>query len=409
MPVYEYRALNSRGRKVSGIITAEGPAGARLKLSQGSVFPIEVREVAEEEKPGASGSLLSRIAALSRVNPMEVTTALRQLATLVSSGLPMLDCLNGLIEQTEGRHLKRIFIQIREKVVEGNSLSGAVAAHPGVFSEIHVNMIRAGEQGGALGIILKRLADFSERRMKLKKKVEAALAYPLFLIMISTVILIFLMSFVMPKVIGIFQGMHLALPWTTRGLILVTHFMQHFWWLLVLGIGGIAGALYEWVRTETGGRMWDAVRLRVPLFGKLHHKSVVARFTRTLSILLKSGIPLVESLEISRPSMGNRIMEEAVEETAKAVGEGQNFATPLKKSGRFPPLVVQLVRAGEQSGELEEMLEKCAEVYEDDVESVIATLTSLIEPALILTMGAVVGFMVMAILLPIFDMTAGVK
>ena len=245
--------------------------------------------------------------------------------------------------------------------------------------------------------------------MKLKKKVEAALAYPLFLILISTVIVIFLMSFVMPKVISIFQGMHLALPWTTQVLILMTHFMQRFWWLVVLGIGGIAAGLYAWVKTETGGRIWDRIRLRVPLFGKLHHKSVIARFTRTLSILLKSGIPLVESLEVSRLSMGNRIMEEAVEETAKGVGEGQDFATPLKKSHRFPPLVVQLIRAGEQSGELEEMLAKSAEVYEDDVESVIATLTSLIEPAIILTMGGVVGFMVMAILLPIFDMTAGVK
>ena len=175
MPVYEYKALNNKGRKVGGIITAEGPAGARLKLSQGSVFPTDLREVAGEEEQGSTGSLLSRIPAFSRVNPMEVTTALRQLATLVSSGLPILDCLNGLIEQTEGRHLKRIFTQIREKVVEGSSLSQAVAGHPGVFSPIHVNMIRAGERGGALDIILKQLADFSEGKMKLKKKYGSSL------------------------------------------------------------------------------------------------------------------------------------------------------------------------------------------------------------------------------------------
>ncbi|MBW1943645.1 MAG: type II secretion system F family protein [Deltaproteobacteria bacterium] len=408
MPVYEYKALNKRGRKVGGIITADGPAGARFKLSQGSVFPTELKEVREKKKI-ASESLSFRIPAFSRVNPLEATTALRQLATLVSAGLPLLDCLTGLVDQIEGSHLKRIFIQIREKVVEGNSLSQAVSTHPGVFSPIHVNMIRAGETGGALDVILKRLADFSEGRMKLRKKIETALAYPLFLLLISTVIVIFLMSFVMPKVISVFEGMKLALPWSTRALILMTHFMEQFWWLVALAMVGVVGALYAWVKTEAGGLLWDRMRLRIPLFGKLHHKAAIARFSRTLSILLKSGIPLVDSLEIARLSMGNRIMEDAVKETARLVGEGQDFATPIKKTGRFPPLVVQLIRAGEQSGELEDMLAKSAEVYEEDVEMSLATLTALIEPAIILTMGVVVGFMVMAILLPIFDMTGAVR
>ena len=179
--------------------------------------------------------------------------------------------------------------------------------------------------------------------------------------------------------------------------------------VVALAMVGVAGALYAWVKTEAGGLLWDRMRLRIPLFGKLHHKAAIARFSRTLSILLKSGIPLVDSLEIARLSMGNRIMEKAVEDAAKSVGEGQDFATPIKKTGRFPPLVVQLIRAGEQSGELEDMLAKSAEVYEEDVESSLATLTALIEPAIILTMGVIVGFMVMAILLPIFDMTGAVR
>jgi len=270
-------------------------------------------------------------------------------------------------------------------------------------------MIRAGETGGALDIILKRLADFSEGRLRLRKKIETALAYPLFLLLISTVIVIFLMSFVMPKVISVFEGMKLALPWSTRTLILITRFMEQYWWLVGLAIVGMVGLVYAWVKTDAGGRLWDRMRLRVPLFGKLHHKAAIARFTRTLAILLKSGIPLVDALEIARLSMGNRIMEDSVKETARFVGEGQDFAAPIKKTGRFPPLVVQLIRAGEQSGELEEMLAKAAEVYEEDVGAGIATLTSLIEPAIILTMGVVVGFMVMAILLPIFDMTAAVR
>ncbi len=409
MPVFEYKALTKKGKRIDGILTADGPSAARLKLSQDLVFPTEIKAVKESAKKSSTKTFLPRTPRFQRINPVEVTTALRQLATLVSSGLPLLDCLNGLIEQTEQAKLTKIFTQIREKVVEGDSLSQAMAAHPAVFNQIYVNMIRAGETGGALDVILKRLADFSEKRMKLKKKIEAAMAYPIFLLMISSIILIFLMSFVMPKVIGIFEGMELTLPWSTRALMLVTHFMKQFWWLTVLGLIALFVMVSAWVKTKKGGLVWDRIRLHVPILGRLHNKAVIARFTRTLSILLKSGITLVDSLEIARLSMGNRIMEDAIKDTAKLVEEGSDFATPLKNTGRFPPLIVQLTRAGEQSGELEEMLAKGAEVYEDDVESIITSLTSIMEPAIILLMGAVVGFMVMAILLPIFDMTGGIR
>ena len=409
MPVFEYSALNRKGRKVSGIIAADGPAAARLRLSQDMIFPVEVREVKEKAKRFSAETFLSSFSVFKRINPVEVTIALRQLATLVSSALPLVECLNGLIEQTEHAQLKKIFIQIREKVVEGSSLSQAMAEHPAVFSPIYFNMVMASETGGALDIILKRLADFSEGRMKLKKKVEAALVYPIVLIMISGIILLFLMSFVMPKVIGVFQGMELALPLSTRVLILITHFLKQFWWLVCLGIVVLGLIISTWIKSDKGRRIWDKIRLRIPFLGRLHHKVVIARFTRTLSLLLRSGLVLVDSLETARLSMGNRIMEDAVKETIKFVGEGEDLATPLKRTGRFPPLVIQLIQAGEKSGNLEEMLAKAAEVYEDDVDSAISSLTSIIEPAVILVMGGIVGFIVMAILLPIFDMTGGMK
>ena len=245
--------------------------------------------------------------------------------------------------------------------------------------------------------------------MKMKKRVESALAYPLFLFMVSSIILIFLMTFVMPKILTIFHGMEMTLPFSTRVLIFVTAFLKQYWWLLLSGAAGLMVAVLSAVRTVKGRRAWDRIRLLMPLAGKLQQKTVIARFTRTLSILLKSGIPLVESLEIAKLSMDNRIMEDTITEAVRQVGEGSDFATPLKKSGRFPPLVVQLVRAGEQGGELEEMLAKAADVYEDDVETSIATLTSILEPVIILFMGLVVLFMVLAVLLPIFDMTGGVK
>ena len=408
MPVFEYKALNKRGRRIGGIITADGPAAARKKLSQDLIFPTEIREVKTEGGRSLKEGVLSRFPGFRRINPAEITTSLRQLATLVSSGLPILECLNGLIEQTEQPPLKRILTQTRERVLEGSSLSSAMGEHPAIFNQISVNMLRAGETGGALDIILRRLADFSEKRVKLKKKIESALAYPIFLLMISSIIIVFLMSFVMPKVIGIFDGMELTLPWSTRALIWMTHAMKQFWWLISLAVVSAIVLVVLWVKTESGGRVWDGIRLSFPFLGKLHHKAVIARFTRTLSILLKSGIPLVDAIEVSRLSMGNRIMHDAVKDAARLVGEGEAFSTPLKKTGRFPPLVVQLIRAGEQGGELEEMLAKAADVYEDDVESAIGGLTSIIEPVVILCMGGMVGFMVMAILLPIFDMTKGI-
>jgi general secretion pathway protein F len=409
MPVFEYKALDGKGKKTKGLITAEGPTAARLRLSQDSVYPTEIKEVQESAERSASKIFESPLSRFRSINPVEVTTALRQLSTLVSSGLPLVECLNGIVEQTEQPKLRRTFTQVREKVLEGASLAQAMSAHPAVFGHIHVNMVRAGEMGGALDIILKRLADFSETRLKLKKKIESAMAYPIFLLFISTVILVFLMSFVMPKVIGIFDGMKLALPWSTKTLIFFTHFLSRFWWLVLAAVVALSGLIAAFVKSEKGGRLWDRIRLHIPLFGKLHQKAVIARFTRTLSILLKSGIPLVNALAIAAPSMGNRIMEEGIEETTRMVGEGSDFATPLRHKAGFPPMVAQLVRAGEKSGEIEEMLAKAAEVYEDDLESAIASMTAMIEPIVILAMGVVVGFIVMAILLPIFEMTSGIR
>jgi len=409
MPVFEYKALDRNGRSRSGVITADGPAAARLLLTRDKIYPEEIQEVGSGERQGLQGGTLALLTRLRRVNPSEVVTAMRQMATLVSSGLPLVECLNGVIEQTDASGFKRVLIQVMEKVTEGSSLSQAMAAHPAAFEPIQVNMIRAGEAGGALDAVLTRLADYAEKRRKLKKKLETAMVYPLFLLLISGVIVLFLMTFVMPKVLTIFQGMKLALPWATRALIWGSGFLKGWWWALILGAVAVSAGFSVLVRTERGGRAWDRVRMGAPLMGKLHRKAAVARFCRTFSTLLKSGISLVDSLEIARPSLGNRIMEGRIEEAARLVGEGSDLATPLKQRAGFPSMVIQLVRAGEKSGDLEGMLAKAAEVYEDELEADIASVTALIEPGVILFMGVLVGFFVMAILLPIFDMTAGIK
>ncbi len=408
MPVYEYRALNRKGRRVSGIVTAEAPAAARQKLSREGVFPESIEEVRSEGKARKGRGRFPRFTFRGRVNPDEVSASLRQLATLISSGLPLMECLHTLVEQTDQRRLKRVFTEVREQVAEGKSLSRALGDHPGAFGSITVHMTGAGEEGGALDVILLRLADFSERRIRLRKKVETALTYPLFLVMISGVIVAFLMAFVMPKVVGIFEGMDMALPWSTRTLIWMTDALRQWWWALLGGSVLLMGGAAAWIRTDGGRRTWDWIRLRAPVAGKVHRKAVIARFTQTLAILLQSGIPLVRALEIARHSAGNRVVERALEQAAKRVGEGRDFAGPLRETGLFPPLVVQLVRAGERSGNLEGMLAKAAERYEEDVEASLGSLSALLEPAIILAMGLMVAFMVMAVLLPIFDMTQGI-
>lgn len=409
MPVFEYRALDKRGRAISGIVTADGPSAARMKLAEETVFPIDVREISAAPKASLHGRLGSRFRFLRSVAPGEVSVALRQLATLVSSGLPLVDCLNAMIDQTEPSHFRRVFVQIREKVLEGESLSKAMSDHPSVFNPIFVNMVRAAELGGALDIILMRLADFSEQRLKLQKKLSAAMTYPVFMVMVSAIILIFLMSFVMPKVLAVFEGMNLALPWFTKVLIWSVQEAKQTWWIWALGAVGALFAFSAVKRTERGNRILARLMLHAPVFGSLHRRAVIARFTRTLAILLRSGLPLVTALETAKLSTGNRVMEDLVEGAARRVGEGADFASTLKAAKGFPPIVVQLVRAGEQGGELETMLEKAAEIYEQEVESRIASLTSIMEPAIIIVMGAVIAFIVMAILMPIFEMSGSIR
>jgi len=409
MPVFQYKAINSKGKQIKGIITADGLSSAREKLRQQSIFPIEVKEVAEDQ--GSRKSFFDRVLYLIQfrsIDPTQVTVALRQLAALVSSGLPLVECLDAVIEQTEHARLRTIFTQIKEKVTEGVSLSQAMSSHPNVFSEIYVNMVKAGETSGTLDIILTRLADFSEARLKLSKKIESALTYPIFLIMISTIIVIFLVSFVMPKIIGIFEGMKMTLPWSTKLLISFSFFMKRFWWLVLMVLIGIISGISLWIKSDKGRKIWDKIKLKMPVIGPIYLKTVLARFTRTLSILLKSGIKLVDALEIARFSMGSVVLEEAIENAIKYINEGQSMAVAMKKSWDFPPLMIQLIRAGEISGSLEEMLEKIAEIYENFLESAMDSLTSILEPAVILIMGLVVAYIVMSVLIPIFQMTGAI-
>jgi general secretion pathway protein F len=299
--------------------------------------------------------------------------------------------------------MKRVVSDVRQRVNEGASLADAMAAHPKAFGTLYVNMIRAGESSGALEVVLVRLADFTEGQARLRAKVVGTLTYPAAMLLIGTAILGILFTVVIPKVVKIFEDTKVTLPWTTRGLIGFTSFIHDWWWLLVLVVAGGVYALLRWRDTERGRAAWDRRILGVPLFGTLIRQIAIARFSRTLSTLLRSGVPLLTALDIVKNVVGNVRLSKVIEEARTAIQEGESIAAPLRRSGEFPPLVYHMVAIGERSGALEEMLNNVANAYESQVDTKVGALTSLPEPIMIVGMGVAVAFIVFSILMPILQ------
>ncbi|MFH1626401.1 MAG: type II secretion system inner membrane protein GspF [Pseudomonadota bacterium] len=403
MPVFEYRAFDSDGKRVKGIIDADSSRVARLKLRTTGIFPVEIWEDTRAKIPLPSRELkLSWI--FRRIKAQEVTTMTRQLSTLIGAGLPLVASLTALINQVDNPSLKKIITQVREDVTKGSPLADAMACHPHVFPALYVNMVRAAEASGTLETILSRLADFSENQVRLRNRIWAALAYPVLMVFIGGGVLAFLVTFVMPTISKIFSEMHQALPLPTIVLISVSGFMRGFWWVIVLSIILFALGMNTYIRTKSGRLLYDRLKLKVPPFGSLVKKTALARFSRTLGMLLKSGIPLLLSLDIVKNVVGNRILSQAIESARENVREGEDIAGPLGRSRVFPPLVIHMISAGEKSGELEDMLMRVADSYDNEVETTVSTMTSVLEPVLILLMGLIVGFIVLATLLPILEM-----
>ncbi|MDY6855346.1 MAG: type II secretion system inner membrane protein GspF [Thermodesulfobacteriota bacterium] len=404
MPVYEYKALDNKGKSKKGIIDADNPRVARLKLRAGGIFPIEISEEAQSNIPVSTREIrFSQV--FHRIKTRDTTTMTRQLSTLIGAGLPLVNSLTALIDQVENPSLKKVIAQIREEVTKGSSLADAMAFHPRIFSSLYVNMVRAGEASGTLEDILSRLADFSEDQLRLRNRIMAALIYPILMVFIGSAIVTFLVIYVIPTVSEIFVEMEQALPLPTLILIGVSDFMRGFWWALLLFLFASLGGLYAFIKkTDRGRLLYDGLRLKVPLFGNLIRKSVVSRFSRTLGMLLKNGVPLLISLDVVKGIVNNRIIYNAIESVREDVREGENIAVPLRRTNVFPPLVIHMISAGENSGELEDMLFRVADSYDNEVETTISAMTSVLEPILILVMGVTVGFIVLATLLPILEM-----
>lgn len=409
MPIYAYKGLTTQGREIAGVIDADSPKGARLSLRRTGIFPTAINEEQSARTSDPTKTTRSPAPLFERVSAQDLALLTRQLATLARAGLPLVECLGTLIEQTERVALRRVLSHVRQQVREGRSLADAFQVHPRVFSAIYVNMVRAGEESGTLDTVLARLADYSEGQARLLRTLQAALTYPLFMVVVASAILVFLLAYVVPQVTRLFSETGQTLPLATRILIGLSSFLADFWWMLaMLGAGGVLiGA--RLLRTAKGRAWYDRMLLRLPWVGRLLQRVNVARFARTLSTLLASGVPLLPALGIVTHLVSNSLMRQALEEARVSVQEGESLAAPLRRSGLFPALLIQMIAVGERSGELEDMLRYAAEAYDEEVATSLSRLTSLLEPLTILVMGGVVLFIVLAILLPIFELNQLVR
>ena len=407
MALYTWSGYDEKGKASSGMMDAVSIREAKLKLRSQGMF---VSTITEEAHGLASPfKNISLRGLLDRVGMEDLTVTTRQLSTLIGASIPLVDALSALYEQSDAPAMKKTIAQVRDSVNEGLSFGDALAQHKRVFPDLYVNMVRSGEASGALDVVLLRLAEFMEGQHRLRAKIGAAMVYPAVLLMISLVVLMYLLTAVVPKVVGMFESMKQTLPLPTRILIAISSFLSWTWWMIIIGIVLAALFIVKWRKTDQGALKFDRFRLRFPVYGTIYKKVSVARFARTLGTLLSSGVPIIESLRIVKTVVQNRIMEIAIENSITEIMDGSSLAAPLKKSGVFPPILVHMVSVGEKSGSLEEMLMKAAESYEGDVETTVAGLTSVIEPLMIVIMGTLVGFVVLSILLPMLEMSTIVR
>ena len=421
MPIFEYKALTSSGKTKKGIVDANTARDARSKLRNDHMHVTEMWEVADKKsrkdksvskqtrsltaKKGNPGGLLSKEIELfqPKISTRDLATFTRQFSTLLRSGIQLTDALNALVEQCVDPHLERVLRNVKEEITSGNNLAEAMAKHPRFFSDLYVNMVRAGEASGHLDVVLTRIADYLQKQASLKGKVLAAITYPAIMVVVGMAVVIFLMSYVVPRITQILKDRGQPLPFITEILMTASDFTKAYWIyvLLVMVIGGFF--LKSLIGTDGGRLKFDSLLLRLPIFGTLFSKQAISRFALTFSTLLKSGLPALDSLKIVALVVNNAKLTQVINNIHARIIEGADIATPIRKSKVFPPMVGYMVAVGEQSGQLEEILDRIAESYEEELDLTIQRLTSMIEPIIIILLAVVVGFIIAAVLLPLLD------
>ena len=408
MAVYEYRALNGKGKEIGGIIDAESKISASQALKRMDLYPVDISETTERtiEKKRYDFSL-SHI--LERITGSDISVFTTQFAAMVDANMPVVESFEIVIQQTEKKTIKKMLSVIKEEVNKGISLADAFKLFPRQFSPLYINMVRAGEESGSLEIVLMRLADFFERQLEMRSKIMATLAYPTLMLIVGVTVVFFLVTFVIPTVTGIFEEMNHTLPLPTIILLGISGFLKKAWVYLGLALIGLAIFYKIYKQTPRGKAFVDRWKLRIPLFGIQYKKIIMTRFTRTLGTLLTNGVPIVTSFDIVKNIIDNTIIASEIEKAREDIKEGKDISKPLARSGIFPPVVVNMIAVGEKSGQLEDMLNRVSRIMEAEMDSSLKKLISLLEPVMILLMGAIVAFVVVSILLPIFEMNQLIK
>lgn len=405
MPVYAFKGYDAGGKAVSGQRDADSPRTIKQLLRRDGIFITELAEHGQKKEGGFLKAEVKLSFLQERVSSQDLAVATRQLATLVGAGIPLVDSLVALVDQVDHQAFKSVWADVKQRVNEGSSFGDALGAHPKVFSGLYVNMVRAGESSGALEVVLSRLADFTESSAELKNKLVGAMVYPIIMMFVATVVVGILFVFVIPKITALFESQKVVLPISTRILIFTSSTVRDYWFVILPALIGAILAFRRYIRTPSGRARWDRFTLDAPIFGPLIRMVAVARFSRTLGTLVGSGVPLLAAFDIVKNVVQNTLLLSVIETARDAVKEGDSIAAPLKRSGQFPPIVTHMIAIGERSGQLEAMLNNVAKSYEVQIDTKVRTLTSVLEPVMIVFLGTVVGFIVFAILLPILQIS----
>jgi type IV pilus assembly protein PilC len=399
---YEYKVRDRAGNLVSGQLIGDSEGLVMTKLREMGMTPIEVKKA----KAGLKMEINLRP---GHVKLKDLAVFSRQFATMVNSGLPILRALAILSDQTENKELQKVLVQVRLDVEQGASLSGAMDKHPKSFSDLYVAMVKAGETGGVLDNVLLRLAGNIEKEVELRRKVKSAMTYPVVVVLLVGLILSAMLLFVVPQFKSIYAQLGGALPLPTQILLSVSNALRTYWYVFALFVFGTIFALRRYKRTDRGRAQMDAVKLKIPVFGGLFHKTALARFSSTLGMLLRSGVPILQALDIVSDTVNNKVISSAVGDVQGAVREGESMAKPLSKHSVFPPMVVQMLAVGEETGAVDTMLDKVADFYNSEVSASVDALTSLIEPLMIAIIGGAVGAAVIALYMPMFNIIKLIK